>query len=179
MLEKLEYEELLILEDSLKVYLDDSLGRILSLLNNTGKLEELLYLLQAEHLLKEESNYQTYKYGTIVVVGESSVKADQLLGVGKSLGIEKNRFELCLDYEGAAKFNYRKTQYQPTYSLIMVGPMPHSGEAKEDYGSIISAIESEEGYPPVVRLGSQGLKITKSDFKQKLEEVLKKGIISA
>ena len=54
----------------------------------------------------------------------------------------------------------------------MVGPMPHSGSGKGNYSSIISALESEEGYPPVVRLGSNGLKITKSDFKMKLEEAL-------
>jgi len=63
-------------------------------------------------------------------------------------------------------------QWQPTYSLIMVGPMPHSGSAKGDYSNIISALESEDGYPPVVRLGSNGLKITKSDFKSKLIEMV-------
>lgn len=43
---------------------------------------------------------------------------------------------------------------------------------KGDYGSVISALESEDGYPPVVRLGSNGLKITKSDFRAKLEEMI-------
>ena len=50
--------------------------------------------------------------------------------------------------------------------------MPHSGSGKGDYSSVISAIEAEEGYPPVVRLGSNGLKITKSDFRSKLTEMI-------
>ena len=56
--------------------------------------------------------------------------------------------------------------------LLIVGPMPHSGSGKGGYGSVISALESEDGYPPVVRLGSNGLKITKSDFRAKLEEMI-------
>ena len=63
--------------------------------------------------------------------------------------------------------------------MIMVGPMPHSAKAKDEYSSVISAIENKEGYPPVVRLGSNGLKITKSDLKAKFAECLNKGLIQA
>lgn len=49
--------------------------------------------------------------------------------------------------------------------------MPHSGSEKGDSGSIIAALESEAGYPPVVRLSSSGLKITKSGFWAKLMEM--------
>ena len=77
-----------------------------------------------------------------------------------------------MEYEDAKTFNFRKMQWQPTYSLLMVGPMPHSGSGKGDYSSVISAIEAEEGYSPVVRLGSNGLKITKSDFRSKLTEMI-------
>ena len=45
-------------------------------------------------------------------------------------------------------------------------------------GSIISAIETEPGYPPVVRMGSNGLKITKSDFKDKLQELIDSGKVA-
>jgi len=51
------------------------------------------------------------------------------------------------------------------------GPMPHSGSEKGDSGSIIAALESEAGCPPVVRLSSSGLKITKSGFGAKLMEM--------
>lgn len=79
---------------------------------------------------------------------------------------------MYLEYEDAKKFNFQKMQWQLTYSLLMVGPMPHSGSGKGDYGSIISALELEDGYPPVVRLESNGLKITKSDFRAKLSEMI-------
>lgn len=60
----------------------------------------------------------------------------------------------------------------------MVGPMPHSTESKGDYSSVISAIENEEGYPPVIRMGKNTLKITKSDFREKLENAIKDQLIA-
>lgn len=168
----LNVEELFELEESIKEELDDHLTAALSRMNRSGQLEEFLRLLGMEHLLQRESGYEVYKTGKIVVIGQSDVKPEALLSIAKQLGLDKNRFELHLDYEDAKTFNFHKMQWQPTYSLLMVGPMPHSGSGKGDYGSIISALESEDGYPPVVILGSNGLKITKSDFKSKLEEMI-------
>lgn len=169
----LSVEELFELEDNIREELDDHLAAALASLNRSGQLEELLQLLGMEHLLEKETGYEVYKTGKIVVIGRSDVKAEVLLSIAKKLGLNKSRFELHLEYDDAKDFNFRKMQWQPTYSLIMVGPMPHSGSGKGDYSSIISAIESEDGYPPVVRLGSNGLKITKTDFRAKLEEMMK------
>ena len=47
--------------------------------------------------------------------------------------------------------------------------MPHSGKIKGNYRSIISALENQEGYPPVVRIGGKKLKITKTSFREALE----------
>ena len=55
--------------------------------------------------------------------------------------------------------------------------MPHSGKEKGEHGSIIAAIENQEGYPPIIRLGANGLKITKTDFKEKLIEAQNKNVI--
>lgn len=77
-----------------------------------------------------------YKTGKIVVIGQSDVKAEVLLSIAKKLGLDKSCFELHLDYDDAKNFNFRKTQWQPSYSLIMVGPMPHSGIGKGDYQHI-------------------------------------------
>ena len=74
-----------------------------------------------------------YKTGKIVVIGQSDVKPEVLLSIAKQLGLDKKRFELYLEYEDAKKFNFQKIQWQPTYSLLMVGPMPHSGSGKGDY----------------------------------------------
>lgn len=174
----LNVEELFELEENIKEELDDHLTAALSRMNRSGQLEEFLQLLGMEHLLQKESGYEVYKTGKIVVIGQSDVKSEVLLSIAKQVGLDKNRFELHLDYEDAKNFNFRKMQWHPTYSLLMVGPMPHSGSGKGDYGSIISALEAEEGYPPVVRLGSNSLKITKSDFKSKLEEMIRLRIIA-
>ena len=41
----------------------------------------------------------------------------------------------------------------------------------------ISALEQEDGYPPVVRLGKNDLSISKSDFKDKLMDLLDSNLI--
>lgn len=168
----LSVEELMELEDSIREELNENLTAALTRMNRSGDLEVFLQLLGMEHLIRQGSGYKVLKNGKIVVVGQSDIKAKELLSIAGKLGLEKGRFELHLSYEDAKSYNFRKLQWQPTYSLVMVGPMPHSGSGKGNYSSIISALESEEGYPPVVRLGSNGLKITKSDFKMKLEEAL-------
>jgi hypothetical protein len=168
----LDVEELLDLEDSIRQELDDCLPGALSVMNRAGELETFLKMLGMEHLLQKEPVYQVYTTGKIIVIGQSDVKAEALLSIAKKLGIDKNRFELYLDYEDAKTFNFKKMQWKPQYALVMVGPMPHSGVGKGNSGSIIAALENTEGYPPVVRLGSNGLKITKTDFRDKLEEML-------
>lgn len=174
----LDYVELSELEDSIKKELDDHLTAALSKMNRYGQLEEFLQLLGMEYLLKREAGYEVHKSGKIVVIGQSDVKSDVLLAIAKQLELDKDRFELYLNYKDAKTFDFHNMQWDPKYSVLMVGPMPHSGSSKGDHRSIISALESEEGYPPVVRLGSNGLKITKSDFKTKLIEMIKKRIIT-
>ena len=171
-------EELLELEEAIREELNDNLPGILAKLNRSNRLEEFLSLLGLDNLLEKDAGYQVYKTGKIVVIGQSDVKAEVLLAIGKKLGIDKNRFEFYLEYEDAKKFNFKKMQWQPSYSVVLVGPMPHSGISKGDAGSIISAIESEEGYPPVIRLGRNSLKISKTDFKEKMQELIQSGIVA-
>ncbi len=171
-------DELERLEEEVREELDDKLAAILSNLNRTGRLEEFLTLAGLDSLLGQGDWYEVYKNGIIVVVGQCDVREKELLAIGKQLGITKERFEFYLDYKDAEKLNFEKMRYQPKYSAILVGPMPHSGTVKGEYGSIISALESEQGYPPVFRLGQNGLKITKTGFKEKLQELLAEGRIS-
>lgn len=173
----LSIEELLELEENIKKELEEHLTEALTRLNRSGQLCELLKLLGMESLLKQESRYEVYKSGKIVVIGQSDVKVSALESIAKQLNLEKSRFEFYLDYESAKAFNFKKLQWQPSYSLIMVGPMPHSGKEKGEHGSIIAAIENQEGYPPIIRLGANGLKITKTDFKEKLIEAQNKNVI--
>lgn len=107
----LNVEELFELEDSIREELDDHLTAALAKLNRSGQLEELLQLLGMESLLEKDSEYQVYKTGKIIIIGQSDVKADVLLSIAKKLGVDKNRFEMYLDYEDAKTFNFRKMQW--------------------------------------------------------------------
>lgn len=45
------------------------------------------------------------------------------------------------------------------------------------YGSIITALEQEDGYPPVLRLGENKLKISKTGLKNALKTAITEGYI--
>ncbi len=167
------------IEDSLKKVFDDELLQIISMLNRKNQLEEFLKMIGHQDLIPGKQIFQATKQGKIIVVGASDVKQNHLEGVVKEVGLDKNRFEFYLEYEDGIDRKVKSWQYNFNISAILVGPMPHSGEAKGDYGSVISALEQEDGYPPVFRLGNNGLNISKSNFKEKLLDLLATNIIEA
>ena len=145
---------------------------MLFLANRTGKLNDLLRKLGLTEFLKE-SVYETQKDGKIVVIGQSEVNVNKLQGVIKSLGLDKERFEFCLEYDAAKTYNYKKLQYSPKYRVVLFGPVPHSSTGKNESGSVIAEMTSKEGYPRVVLLNyNNELKITKSGFRKALEMLL-------
>lgn len=182
MLNPLELKEL---EKKLISLLPDRITEVLTRTNLNGELEELLRLLNCSFLLKSESRdeiytskYETYKEGKIIVVGGSKIKEEVLLAIGKELGIDKKRFEFCLDYAAAQKYDFRKMQYAPAYRVVLFGPIPHSGIGKGKSGSIIAEMENNDGYPRIERLlCGQELKITKSNFREKLQQLIEEGYI--
>lgn len=165
----LAIEELSALEDEIMSVLPDRITAILSKLNRSGRLEDLL---------KQEQDFYSYKEGKIVVVGGTDVKEEVLLSIAKNLGIDKSRFEFCLDYKQIQKFDFRRMQYAPQYRIVLFGPTPHSGHGKGDSGSIIAELEKSSAYPRVERLisGSE-LKITKSNFREMLERLIEEDYI--
>ena len=167
------------IEDSLKKVFDDELLQIISMLNRKNQLEEFLKMIGHQDLIPGKQIFQATKQGKIIVIGASDVKQNHLEGVVKEVGLDKNRFEFYLDYEDGIDRKVKTWQYNLNISAILVGPMPHSGEAKGDYGSVISALEQEDGYPPVFRLGNNGLNISKSNFKEQLLDLLATNIIEA
>ena len=169
--ETLSINELQALEQNLKMILQNNFSEILSRVNYSGRIVELLSVLGLENLLSYQKNSYN-KQGKIVVIGQSNVKLNKLLAVAKELGFDKNRFEFCLDYNEAKTFPYRKIQYSPKYSVVLVGAMPHSVKDKGDFSSMITAMEEQEGYPPVIRIGSNELKITKSNFERALKGLI-------
>lgn len=172
-------EELLELEQDLREALENRLEEIISRLNRTGELYDLLRLLGLTELLGAAMEKDQPKDGKIIVIGQSEVSKEILAGIAKRLGFEKNRFEFYLEYEDGAKYDFKKMQYSRLYSCVLVGAMPHSGLAKTGFGSIIAALEQEPGYPPVYRLGLKDLKITKSSFGEALNKLLQSGVLAA
>lgn len=157
--------------------LDEIRMRVLKA-NREGRLEQLLASMGMSDLMEVQPQAGN-KDGIIVVLGASEVDEHRLLGVAKSLGLDKDRFEFCLDYDALQKYNFRKLQYSDKYRLIMVGPMPHSTAGKGDSSSAIAEMEKHpEMYPRVVRVSNGNeLKITKSGFKEALERMLHEAYI--
>ena len=148
--------------------------------NRMEELDSLLEKLGLSEFIESSSPMvdEHTKLGKIVVIGEAAVKEEVIYGVCKSLGIRKERLELCLEYAHTQKFNYKKMQYASNYSVVLFGPVPHSTRGKGDSESIIAEIERQNGYPPVIRLeASNELKITKNNFKKALCDALTRGFI--
>lgn len=158
----------------------ESVTKIVTYLNRIGELEKVLKGAGLDSIFnpRENCNFQPYKNGKIVVLGDSHVKEEILIAICKESGIDKGRLELCLDYKKVEKYDIRKMYYNSNYSAILVGPSPHSGVGKGHSSSIIAQLEDEDGYPPVIRLTSGSkLKITKGSFKNAIKVLVDEEII--
>lgn len=156
----------------------DVITQKIILANRLGTLKNLLQQWGFDNLLNSDSVYETNKAGKIVVIGQTEVKLNILEGIIKSLHLDKNRFEFCLDYNDSKTFNYKKLQYAPNYRVVMVGPIPHSSVGKNNSSSVIAEMKNKEGYPRVEILNdSNELKITKSSFRSTLEKLIKENYI--
>lgn len=156
----------------------DAITQKVILANRTGNLETLLNDWGFDNLISPYSAYETDKNGKIVVIGQSEVNKNVLCGIIKSLNLDKDRFEFCLNYNESITYNYKKLQYSPNYRVVMFGPTPHSTSGKNDSGSVIAEMIKKEGYPRVEILsGSNELKITKSGFRRTLEKLIAENYI--
>ena len=147
--------------------------------NREGELNQLLAAMGMRDLTEARMQFGS-RSGKIVVIGASAVDETHLLMTAGKLGVDKRRFEFCLDYDAIQKYNFRKLQYSEKYRLIMVGPMPHSTTGKSKSGSVIAEMEKHaEMYPRVIRMEAAGteLKITKSGFKETLKNMLREEYI--
>lgn len=174
----LTIEELSDLEDKILMKLPEKITAVLSKLNRSGGLEEFLNTLDMADLLETQQEIYSYKDGKIVVIGGSEVKEEILLSIAKKLGLDKSRFEFCLDYKQIQKYDFKKMQYAPQYRVVLFGPSPHSGHGKGDSGSILAEVEKSPTYPRVERLVSGNeLKITKSNFREMLKRLIEEEYI--
>ena len=137
----------------------------LNSLNEQGNINDLIALLGID-----KSIGYTHKE-KIAVLGQSSISSNEIYKVAAELGIRKEQLELCLEYKKAAAYNVEKLKNNK-YAAVLVGPMPPSGAGKGSYSSIITAMENTAGYPPVFRIGNNGMKITKSSLKRAFRQVM-------
>ena len=148
------------------------------LANRSGDLDALLLKWELTDFIIQNNKNESYKSGKIVVIGGTEIKESVLISICKEFGIGKDRLEFCLDYDQAQKYNYRKLQYNSDYSVVLFGPVPHSARYRGDSESIIAELESQSGYPQVFRLmAGEELKITKSNFKSAIQNLLQNNII--
>lgn len=173
----LEYEELSELETEVWTYFEENLLHVLVDLNRSEKLKIFLELIGAQNLIKGGPDYDCHKNGIILVIGASEVSTNDLKKAAKHLDINPERLEFYTEYDRVPDLSC--IRYNPQYAAILAGAILHSVEGKGEYGSVIAVWEQEAGYPPVERMGQNGLKVSKSAFQAALKKLLNKGIIVA
>jgi hypothetical protein len=147
----------------------------------SGNLQDYLSSIGMTDLFpreKEAPLYDTNPEGKILIIGDTKLKDNKIYGCLKECGISKERMELQIGYDNVKKYAFSNIQYNPNYRLILFGPVPHSGEGKKEKSSIITQIESTDGYPKVVRLSDgHGLKITKTSLKKAVLNEIQNGYL--
>ena len=163
--------------DELDEILDEIHKRVF-LANRLDELDDLLIQWGLGEYVQHKESVERFATGKIVIIGASEIKESIILAICKDAGISKSRVETCLDYEKAQKFDYKKLRYNSMYSVVLFGAVPHSTVDRGDAGSIIVQLVSQSGYPPIKRLmAGEELKITKSNLKKAIQELLIKKII--
>lgn len=136
--------------------------------NYENRIDEVLL----KYGLNDEINYPYYdiKNSKILVVGNSSVGKDVLIGLARKYGIKENRIEFELDYNKLTNYNFGDLRNTMQYSDVLVGPIPHKVEGIDGFSSFLAMTDANpEEFPKVIRLQSSNeLKITKQSFKDGL-----------
>ena len=147
----------------------------------TGNLKKYLDSIGMLEIYPEEVEQGwsgAYEDGKVLVLGEASCKRNEIEASLKSVGVPKNKIELCLGYEEMVRVNFQRLRYDAAYRLILVGPMPHSTMGKDEFSSAITMMEKTDGYTKIIRMTSgNGLKITKTNLKEVVGEEIRQGFI--
>ena len=162
-----------------KIFIANAIGDLDSSLQKI----EIVYKPKS---IKCEYGYDGNPYGKVLIIGESSVKQNNITGMLKesvfgftNAEIQK-RFEFVFEYETLNSFSFNKlTKWN--YAAVLAGPMPHSIKGRDDNSSILCKLEKNEDdiYPPVIRLTANSqLKITKQNIYDTLLDLIKKGVIA-
>lgn len=116
--------------------------------------------------------------GDIYIFGDISIKEHIIYQIFKDLEIDQSRVKIVNDYDKFKTYNFDRFQYDMYTRIIFFGPIPHSTQGKSEYSSVIQKMESEEGYPKVVKLGTKGtLKVTKTNLKDAIMKEIESGYL--
>ena len=143
-------------------------------LNCADLLDDLTELLRPPSPEDVVTAYRATPKGRILVIGGTKCKKNELVAIGKSLGIRKDRFEFRLNYSESKRYPYGRLYLNEMYAVVLVGPVPHK---TIEMDSVLSNMEQTPGYPPVARLGTNELKITKSNFRACLQDLIRQRIV--
>lgn len=160
--------------NELKTLIDDIYDKIteeITLANRSGE-EELKTVLMKYGFesKKEEYLFCDIRSSKILVLGNTQVSIQDLKGIAKSIGIDPDRIDFELDYNRITNFDVENLRFNTKYSDILVGPVPHKVKGIDGNSSLITHIEeNQEEFPKLIRvMDSNGLKITKTSFKEAL-----------
>lgn len=176
---KLDDEQIItvstIVEEAFK---EDAIG-IISHLNNINKLDDFLKITDLKSKVRKELERELMPTKKVLVVGRGYAKESEYRQQCRNGGISPDAFEFFLDYDDGAKIDFDKYKNNSEYGGIIVGGMPHNGKSKGGYSSIIERLESEPGFPVVVRGNAGGeLKISLSGFYEAVFELYRLGALA-
>ncbi len=177
-MDALTQEQLVDLEDAIVEQLDALLHRK----NIDGTLERMLREMGLDDLIAEfegaKKPLSTWADGDVLVLGAKPSMVENLRSVGKSLGISKGRFEF-VEYDDVTNYGFRKLSYSSKYCAVLAGAHPHMARDIDGASSVITHLEgNRDEFPETVRLTAGGqLSVTKTNFKQALEDLIARGVI--
>jgi len=143
-----------------------------------GELNSIIHRVGYEDLLVESDYWlDTLPYGKVLVMGDLSMKINELQGCFKSYGIDKKRI-VHISFEEVKNYDISRLEYSDVYRLILVGPVPHSAKGMGNESSVITSLENNPNITKVKRLMSGNeLKISKESLKKSLEEEIDSGYL--
>lgn len=177
-MERLEYEQLVELEDAII----DNLWEVLAKANAEDSLERLLTSMGLSYLTKDvlgiEPPLKTWQDGKILVVGDAQCRPKDLAGVAKDMEISPKRIEY-IDSGEATNYDFTQLEYSPRWCAVLFGATPHSTKGKGGDSSTIAHMENNrDRYPEVLRLRANNqLKITKTNFREALSKLMDAGLL--
>lgn len=108
----------------------------------------------------------------ILVIGQTEVSTEKLLGISKDYGYEKSDFVFWDDYSKIKSYAERMEGGSLSFIGIIAGPMPHKVSALGEHSSLLEKMK-QAGYPHMEEARSESgeLKITKHSFRKALEKM--------